>query len=636
MTAKFGLLIDAKTKGQNDIKRLGNSLQGVQGKAKNLGMAVRSAGLAFKALFAAAATAGFASVVKGAIDTADSFQKLEVRTGIAADTLMGYVEAGKLADVSQKQLEVGLKTLARTQVEAADGVKTYADTYAKLGIDVKNANGELKPTDQLLGEIADRFADLPDGPEKAAAALDLFGKSGVDMITMLNGGSKALAEFNYGLSDEFAQNAAFYNDEVTKLGREFNKFRLQLVDALLPALTQITQSFSTLFDEGQDLEPLFMAIAGSIRIVAAAVFATIKLVDLLVKNVMAGFEIVGSLLKGDFEAAFKIFQDRFLGVVDEAKKNVAELGRIVTGTSTAPEGYQRSTRGSGLQELPDQDKPSTALTEEEKQAKKLKDAYEGFKKSALEAQIVRNNAAKDAVQSIQDEINIGKMRLEQGDEFADKFQEVRDLVLDGVPFSEAFGLVEAKHNLAALREEADKAAEAQKTQAEELKGLYKQIGSTILNNIGSAIEGVIDGTKSLQESLADILKQIGSMLFSFGTNKALDVLFNAKGNVFAQNKIVPFAYGGIVDKPTLFPMANGAGLMGEAGPEAIMPLRRGRDGRLGVEASGGGIGGIVVNVDATGSAVEGDQQQSKQLGQAIGAAVQAEIIKQKMPGGLLN
>ena len=57
-----------------------------------------------------------------------------------------------------------------------------------------------------------------------------------------------------------------------------------------------------------------------------------------------------------------------------------------------------------------------------------------------------------------------------------------------------------------------------------------------------------------------------------------EVVPSAKGNVFAKNKIVPYAYGGIVNKPTLFPMANGMGLMGEAGPEAIMPLKRGANG----------------------------------------------------------
>ena len=90
-----------------------------------------------------------------------------------------------------------------------------------------------------------------------------------------------------------------------------------------------------------------------------------------------------------------------------------------------------------------------------------------------------------------------------------------------------------------------------------------------------------------------------------------------------------------VDKPTLFPFAKGIGLMGEAGPEAIMPLRRGPSGRLGVEAAGGGVGNVVVNVDASGTAVQGDSNQADQLGKAIGAAVQAELLKQKRPGGML-
>ena len=110
---------------------------------------------------------------------------------------------------------------------------------------------------------------------------------------------------------------------------------------------------------------------------------------------------------------------------------------------------------------------------------------------------------------------------------------------------------------------------------------------------------------------------------------------SAKGNVFAKNKIVPYKMGGIVNKPTLFPMANGMGLMGEAGPEAVMPLKRGRGGRLGVEASGG-VGNIVVNVDASGSSVEGDSAQSEQFGRALAAAIQSELIAQQRPGGLLS
>jgi lambda family phage tail tape measure protein len=108
----------------------------------------------------------------------------------------------------------------------------------------------------------------------------------------------------------------------------------------------------------------------------------------------------------------------------------------------------------------------------------------------------------------------------------------------------------------------------------------------------------------------------------------------AKGGVITQNGIQAFARGGIVDKPMLFPFAKGIGLMGEAGPEAIMPLRRGRDGNLGV-AGGGGTTNVVVNVDAGGTKAQGDAPRGEQLGKALSAAVHAELIKQRRPGGLL-
>ncbi len=113
---------------------------------------------------------------------------------------------------------------------------------------------------------------------------------------------------------------------------------------------------------------------------------------------------------------------------------------------------------------------------------------------------------------------------------------------------------------------------------------------------------------------------------------------NALGNAYAANGIVPFAMGGIVNKPTLFKFANGGvpgtGLMGEAGPEAIIPLRRGADGKLGV-AGGGNTTNVTVNVDAQGTQAQGDDTRSQQLGMVIAAAVQVELIKQKRPGGLL-
>jgi lambda family phage tail tape measure protein len=71
----------------------------------------------------------------------------------------------------------------------------------------------------------------------------------------------------------------------------------------------------------------------------------------------------------------------------------------------------------------------------------------------------------------------------------------------------------------------------------------------------------------------------------------------AKGAPFTQGRVMPFARGGVVSSPTTFPMRGGTGLMGEAGPEAIMPLTRGADGKLGVRSEAGGrTVSVVVNV----------------------------------------
>ena len=166
--------------------------------------------------------------------------------------------------------------------------------------------------------------------------------------------------------------------------------------------------------------------------------------------------------------------------------------------------------------------------------------------------------------------------------------------------------------------------------------LVKFVTTGKLNFADFANAVIADLTRMMVRAM--IVKPLFNFLFpDFADGGVVDggaVKKSAKGNVFAKNKIVPYAYGGIVNKPTLFPMANGMGLMGEAGAEAIMPLRRHSNGKLGVEASGG-MGNVVVNVDASGTAAQGDNSRSKEFGRLIGVAIEAEIVKQKRPGGLL-
>jgi lambda family phage tail tape measure protein len=121
------------------------------------------------------------------------------------------------------------------------------------------------------------------------------------------------------------------------------------------------------------------------------------------------------------------------------------------------------------------------------------------------------------------------------------------------------------------------------------------------------------------------------------------IKLNALGNAYAANGIVPFAMGGIVNKPTLFKFANGGagrlGLMGEAGPEAIMPLRRLPSGRLGVESAGSG--GNSVHVDNMTIIVENSGEQlspaaQKQIAGQVRGIVLATLVDQRRGGGVLR
>jgi lambda family phage tail tape measure protein len=713
------LRIKADVQGENNIRRLGNSMQGLQGQAKNAALGfnnLKTAVAGFGAAIAGSAVvAGLTAVVKTAVDAGDELFNLQAKTGVAANELIAIGNAAKLADVDMGTLGKGLTKLNVNLVKAAEGNEDLSRKFQALGVSVKGADGQVVSSDKALKQIADRFADMPDGAQKAAAAVAIFGKSGAELIPLLNEGSAAMEKFTFKVGEDFAARSDLFNDTITELGIKTQGFGLELTDALLPALQSILEVFGDLFDTKNDWNALFSVIKVGIQSVAAFIFATVKLFDVFIKNAVAAFQVISKAVQGDFAGAAEIYRTRVGSMIEQAKQDFAQIQKLFTDAPSPGTGRRTGGRAMDL-DTTDADRRAAADAKRAAaEAKRAANEQQRLFERRRDLTQKTNDLLNQYRQNVEDLDNqiagvgadpMEKLMLRRQQATAEASREVdrmtmavvelaRDVRaaggdLDIQPFREAINAFSDRQNTLAQREYIDglneigqsaldaaikmsEFGDAASQQTDALSGArdgianYLESIGTLRENIsnlsGNVFKGLEDAIVSLTTTgsfnfkqfalsvvedltrmvtrmliIAPILQAIQSLLpgggFLSGAN-ALSTVKLRPGGLFANGGVFD---GGMVTRPTVFPFASGGagrfGLMGEAGPEAIMPLKRGSDGRLGV-AGGSGTTNVVVNVDATGSSVQGDQGQGAALGRAVASAVQAELIRQKRPGGLL-
>lgn len=723
------LRIKADVQGENNIRRLGNSMQGLQGQAKNAALGFKSlkgAVAGFGAAIAGSAiVGGLTAVVKKSIDAGDELFNLQAKTGIAAKALIGLGNAAKLADVDQGTLAKGLTKLSVNLVKAAEGNDGLAQKFKALGVSIKDANGQVVPADRALKQIADRFADMPDGAQKAAAAVALFGKSGADLIPLLNEGAAAMEKFTYKVGEDFAARSDLFNDTITEFGIKTQGFGLELTDALLPALQSILEVFGDLFDTKQDWTALFDVIIFGLRAVATVIYATIKLVDVAIKNLVAFFDAVGKALQGDFAGAYGVIQNRIGGLLEQAKADFAQIQKLWTDSPSPGTGRRTGGRRMAL-DTGDADRDAAAASrnaaaearraasEQERlqerranltrQAIDLEEqlrnsvadvtaAYEGvgatrteqlflqrneaitendrlIKKLTLDVVTLANeiNAAGGSlnIKPFEDLINqLSRLNVDVADKtyqagLKDLTQQQADAMTalrreSGLLTQDQERQLDINERLAQIQREMPELYAAQKaeitalieasaglTEAQERnKQLVTGIADTIGGGLTSAFDLLLEGTdnwgRSLREIAAGVLKDIARQLLQIMVIQPI-VRGIAGGFGFANGGImtgdgpVPlktYAKGGIANSPQLAMFGEGSQ------PEAYVPLPDGR--RIPVAMQGGGGGGTTVNVsvDAKGTSVQGNAGQGEALARAVAQAVQAELIRQKRPGGLI-
>ena len=160
----------------------------------------------------------------------------------------------------------------------------------------------------------------------------------------------------------------------------------------------------------------------------------------------------------------------------------------------------------------------------------------------------------------------------------------------------------------------------------DIKSNFEMIGESIASGVSDNLTAAIMQTKTLGDAAKSILNDLSSTLIRLGVNTILGNLPGI-GSAFSGLPMLNFARGGR-------PPTGRPSIVGERGPELFVPRRSGTI--IPNDKLGGGSTNINVNVDASGSSVEGDEQQSKDLGRAISVAIQSELLKQRRPGGLLR
>jgi len=593
----FQLNVNTRVKGRRELTKLGNSFQGVQGKAKNLLLTIRSLAGPFATIFATYKAVGF---------VANSFTVMAERASdmkVLASSLSTITADAPKTAKSLKELadSLGYKTLfdERDFIKGFNlltsfrtiGVDSYervtiaaADMATKLGTDVRS---------NLL-----QLAKALEAPEVGLTALRRSGtrfteeqtnliKSLVDSGRLLEAQKLILEEIESqygGAAFAAAQGFAASLDTLRQRARDLQEELGRLLD---PLATPAVEGLSDLMESAtngikymlSNLPQVFTWTTRLLKVTSiyASVWAGI-----------AAAKSLGAILKGA-----KLLLD-----MEKAKlaivKSRAAIEATLAAIAATPGLWTKILAGGTV---------------------------------AAGAYVVLDKVINDTMASVEglysefDNLNgqlvsAGEGLTEKTEEIVNNWKMVKDSIKGGMQeYAKSIG---------------DTAGQVKGATVNAFKGMENQLVSFVTTGKFSF--------KSLAKSIiADLARIAIRAMILKPLMAGFGIKGFAKGGVFENgNQITAYAKGGVVNRPTMFAMggAGNFGIMGEGGnPEAILPLKR-RNGVLGVEG-GGNSNNVVVNVNAQGTNVQGDEEEGKMLGKLIAAAVQSTLIKEQRPGGLL-
>lgn len=577
------------------------------------------------------AVAGIAGFVRQTLDGIDALNDLSDATGASVENLSALEDAAARTGTQMDTVGAALVKLNQQLAAAKPGNETDQALRA-IGLSAEELR-RIDPAQALL-QVAQSLQQFEDDGNKARLVQELFGKSVKEVAPLL----KDLAEsgqLNATVTREQADQVDRFNKELARLGKTATDVARDISGPLITAINNLLERgrkegfLSALFtptetgraiQQAEDLSRAITVVTD--RLLRAETLAkNLELPGAVRAKWAADAAALRKQLEGLQRQALDVTQGLKGPLPDEYGNEGRNRPRASLPTiSAAP----KPARVAGLDRAPD-----TYADVIGRGVAALIEKTDTVKLAELNAQLAKLEelAAAGLDPKIVEQVRSLLTPIDKGDvgpPISAELEKVNALLAQ----TDSAQLAEAQRTLMLLNDELSKvdagsarfvqlqdAILAAQDRLTELAGTFPElkkqtddIGKDIGLTFSSAFEdAVVQGKK-----FSDILKGIGDDLlrllvrrnitepivgaisgFNWGSLLA-GFLGSAQGNAFGPAGVIPFASGGVVSSPTMFGFGGGrTGLMGEAGPEAILPLKRGRDGKLGVQSAG--MGGVVIN-----------------------------------------
>lgn len=301
-TSSLGQAADKMSQFSNKATQAGEALKGISMAAAGIDAAL--IGLAYKSGQAA-----------------DDLSTLSKVTGISTIELQKYKAAADLADVSVETIAKSQKKMKASMYAAAQGSKTASDAFAKLGVNVTDANGELRSQDEIFTESIAALGKMENETERDAIAMQIFGKSASELNPLIEDAGETYARVaeifaSNGLDfvdEETLEKANDFNDSLDEIkatwGAAINTIGMQLAGYLAPAMEKVAGFLEKVAGWLSQLSPETLAIIGTIAAVVAGLAPVLMIVGKLafaISSIMTLMSTIGPAIGGVLAAAAPI------------------------------------------------------------------------------------------------------------------------------------------------------------------------------------------------------------------------------------------------------------------------------------------------------------------------------------------